>query len=222
VSAQATFRNGCAALSPGDLTRARTDGITGPAACGVNGLESGIHHDPLARFAPASSGSAPAALPWALAAGAVSCCSLLAGHLRACGRLSSGGRRHGEQHSRGSQTERFRKWAHRHGHNLFRGQPPARRQSQRTVCARRSSLREFFPRDRGPLTVDSPRPGCGRPGEEFHVEPSRQIEPRAAGNPRSAGGPWSTRAMDPRRSRQAFHVEPDGIGRGYPQTGSTR
>ena len=25
------------------------------------------------------------------------------------------------------------KWAHRHGHNLFRGQPPARRQSQRTV-----------------------------------------------------------------------------------------
>ena len=109
VSAQATFRNGCAALSPGDLTRARTDGITGPAACGVHGLgESGIHHDPLARFALASSGSAPAALPWALATGALSCCSPLAGRLRACGRLPSGGRRHGEQHSRGSQTERFR------------------------------------------------------------------------------------------------------------------
>ena len=133
VSAQATFRNGCAALGPGDLTRARPAGITGPAACGVHGLESGIHRDPLARFAPASSGSAPAALPWALATGAVSCCSLLAGHLRASGRLPSGGHRHGEQHSRGSQTERFRKWAHRHGHNLFRGQPPARRQSQRTV-----------------------------------------------------------------------------------------
>jgi hypothetical protein len=46
-------------------------------------------------------------LPWALATGALSCCSPLAGRLRACGRLASGGSHHGEQHSRGSQTERF-------------------------------------------------------------------------------------------------------------------
>ena len=178
-------------------------------------------HDPLARFAPASSGSAPAELPWALATGAVSCCSLLAGRLLACGRLPSGGSRHGEQHSRGSQTERFLNG--RIGMAMISSvvSLPRGGKASALSAGRRSSLIEFFPRDRGPLTVDSPRPGCGRPGEEFHVEPSRRIEPRAAGNPRPAGGPWSTRAMDPRRSRQAFHVEPDGIGRGYPQTGST-
>ena len=189
MSAQATFRNGCAALSPGDLTRARTDGITGPAACGVHGLgESGIHHDPLARFALASSGSAPAALPWALATGALSCCRPLVGRLRACGRLPSGGRRHGEQHSRGSRTERFRNG--RIGMAMISSVVSLPRGGKATALSagRRSSLIEFFPRDRGPLTVDSPRPGCGRPGEEFHVEPSRRIEPRAAGNSRSAGG----------------------------------
>ena len=71
-------------------------------------VRAAFTHDPLARFALASSGGAPAALPWALATGAVSRCSPLAGRLRACGRLPSGGRRHGEQHSRGSQTERLR------------------------------------------------------------------------------------------------------------------
>ena len=73
--------------------------------------------DPLARFALASSAcDAPAALPSALATGAVRCHSPLAGRLRTCGRLaSSGGRRRGEQHSGCSQTGRFRNVAHRHG-----------------------------------------------------------------------------------------------------------
>ena len=70
-------------------------------------VRAAFTHDPLARFALASSGGAPAALPWALATGAVSRCRPPAGRLRTYGRLPSGGRRHGEPHSRGS-PERFR------------------------------------------------------------------------------------------------------------------
>jgi len=203
------------------LTRARTDGITGPVRVESTGLRAaftatrsrGSRRRHLAARRPRCRGRSPLERSAAAACWPDTCAPLAA-----CLRADTVTASNTAVAARPSASENGRI-----GMAIISSvvSLPRGGKASALSAARRSSLREFFPRDRGQLTVDSPRPGCGRPGEEFHVEPSRRIEPRAAGNPRSAGGPWSTRAMDPRRSRQAFHVEPDGIGRGYPQTGST-
>jgi hypothetical protein len=79
--------------SPGGLSRARTDGITGFAARGFNALENGIHRRP-AREVRAGVIGVRRAGRVALGArtGTVNCQSPWP-HLRAGGRLASGGRR---------------------------------------------------------------------------------------------------------------------------------
>jgi hypothetical protein len=178
--------------------------------------------DPLARFALASSGSASATLPWALVTGAVSRCRPPGGRLRACGRLPSGGRRHGEQHSRGSQTERFRNG--RIGMAMISSVVSLPRGGK--ACALSTSPKVVSHR----ILSKEPWAVSGRPSATRLREAGRRV-PRGTERADRAQSSWqltfSRRALEyagegsSKRTRQAFHVEPDGIGRGYPQTGST-
>jgi hypothetical protein len=86
-----------ATLGPGDLSCARSDGITGFAARGVPGLESAIHRRP-ARRIPAGVvwGRSPGGVALGARTGAVSRHSSLAGRLRARGRQAAGGCARGE------------------------------------------------------------------------------------------------------------------------------
>ena len=106
------------------VVRAGT-GSPGLPSVESTGLRTAFTDDPLARFRLASSrGDAPAALPWR---GQLP--HPLAGRVRACGRLVLGGRPRGGQLGCSTQTERVRRVSHRHGRDLLRSQPRARRKS---------------------------------------------------------------------------------------------
>src|SRR6266403_23254 len=119
-------------------------------------MRTAFTDDPLAKFALASSGDAPAALPWALE---LERSAATAPWLDACAPVAA---RQGASEGGASAWGAVANPAH------F-GQ------------ARRSSVVEFFPRHRGRPRVEGARPGgFGRSDEGFHVEQIGRIEPRAA------------------------------------------
>ena len=166
----------------GGLSRARRDEITRVAARGVHGLQNGFHRRPARQVqAGVIYGRRAGRVALGARTGAVSCHTSWPD---ACAVWAFGfGRTPARRTARLQYPDRARpRCLDRHGRDLLRGQPRARRQILRSL--RRSDGAQSYNSFQGTVGhqwTAVPGPGCpGRPAQALSVERDGGIGPQAA------------------------------------------